>query len=183
MNRTVQTRLRSPRRRRGAGCCAACGGSSSSSGGGGAVAGPEPTTTCICRSCRTRASRRTRTSTTPGQGLILTTNTYEGLLTYKAGTATPTLEPALATELDGVGGQQGLHLQAAPGRDVPRRDAVHLGCRQAVLRPAPGGQPGPGLHGSDVASVVTQGDYKVTITLKDATPRSSPTWPRRTARR
>ncbi|HSY16639.1 MAG TPA: hypothetical protein VK816_11680, partial [Jatrophihabitantaceae bacterium] len=33
-----------------------------------------------------------------GQGLILTTNIYEGLLAYKPGTATPTLEPALATK-------------------------------------------------------------------------------------
>src|ERR1700712_9790 len=31
------------------------------------------------------------------QGLILTTNIYEGLLSYAGGTATPTLEPALAT--------------------------------------------------------------------------------------
>src|SRR6476660_2804151 len=33
-----------------------------------------------------------------GQGLLLTTNLYDGLLMYKPGTATPTLEPALATK-------------------------------------------------------------------------------------
>ena len=31
-----------------------------------------------------------------GQGLLLTTNMYEGLLQYKSGTATPTIEPLLA---------------------------------------------------------------------------------------
>ncbi len=33
-----------------------------------------------------------------GQGLLLTTNTYEGLLQYKAGTDKAELEPLLATE-------------------------------------------------------------------------------------
>ncbi|KAA0091491.1 ABC transporter substrate-binding protein, partial [Mycolicibacterium sp. P1-18] len=33
-----------------------------------------------------------------GQGLLLTTNTYEGLLQYKGGTDKPELEPLLATE-------------------------------------------------------------------------------------
>ena len=33
-----------------------------------------------------------------GQGLLLTTNTYEGLLQYKSGTEKPELEPLLATE-------------------------------------------------------------------------------------
>jgi peptide/nickel transport system substrate-binding protein len=33
-----------------------------------------------------------------GQGLLLTTNLYEGLLQFKAGTETPQLEPLLATD-------------------------------------------------------------------------------------
>jgi peptide/nickel transport system substrate-binding protein len=33
-----------------------------------------------------------------GQGLLLTTNLYEGLLQYKGGTEKPEIEPLLATE-------------------------------------------------------------------------------------
>ena len=49
--------------------------------------------------------------------------------------------------VDGVAGQQGVHLQAPRGREVPRRHAVHLGGGQGVLRPPARRQPGTGLHG------------------------------------
>jgi peptide/nickel transport system substrate-binding protein len=101
-----------------------------------------------------------------GQGLLLTTNTYEGLLTYKGGTATPTLEPALATSWTaskdskvftfalrkGVSFHDGTPFtSAAIKASFDRRAAVNQG---------------PAYMVSDIASVTTQGDYAATITLK-----------------
>jgi peptide/nickel transport system substrate-binding protein len=101
-----------------------------------------------------------------GQGLLLTTNTYEGLLTYKTGTATPTLEPALATSWkespdhktftfalrQGVTFHDGTPFTAAAIKaSFDRRAAVNQG---------------PAYMVSDIASITTQGDYSATITLK-----------------
>lgn len=101
-----------------------------------------------------------------GQGLLLTTNTYEGLLQYKAGTETPELEPLLATEWtaspdnrvftftlrEGVTFHDGTPFtSAAVKASFDRRLAVNQG---------------PAYMVSDVESVTTQGDYNVTITLK-----------------
>jgi peptide/nickel transport system substrate-binding protein len=101
-----------------------------------------------------------------GQGLLLTTNTYEGLLTYKTGTATPTLEPALATSWKespdhktftfalrhGVTFHDGTPFTAAAIKaSFDRRAAVNQG---------------PAYMVSDIASITTQGDYSATITLK-----------------
>jgi peptide/nickel transport system substrate-binding protein len=103
-----------------------------------------------------------------GQGLVLTTNTYEGLLTYKTGTATPTLEPALATSWtespdhktftfklrQGVTFHDGTPFtSAAIKASFDRRSAVNQG---------------PAYLVSDVASVATDGDYAATITLKQS---------------
>ncbi|MGX7679170.1 ABC transporter substrate-binding protein [Jatrophihabitans sp. DSM 45814] len=101
-----------------------------------------------------------------GQGLLLTTNLYEGLLTYKTGTATPTIEPALATSWTespdhkkftfvlrkGVTFHDGTPFtSAAIKASFDRRLAVNQG---------------PAYMVADVASVTTQGDYAATITLK-----------------
>jgi peptide/nickel transport system substrate-binding protein len=103
-----------------------------------------------------------------GQGLILTTNTYEGLLAYKPGTATPTLVPALATSWtaskdnkvftfklrEGVVFHDGTPFtSAAIKASFDRRAAVNQG---------------PAYMVGDVASVVTDGDFAATITLKDS---------------
>jgi peptide/nickel transport system substrate-binding protein len=101
-----------------------------------------------------------------GQGLLLTTNIYEGLLQYKAGTDKPVLEPLLATSWtaspdnrvftfalrQGVKFHDGTPFtSAAIKASFDRRLAVNQG---------------PAYMVADVASVVPQGDYAVTITLK-----------------
>ncbi|MDT5013845.1 MAG: peptide/nickel transport system substrate-binding protein, partial [Mycobacterium sp.] len=101
-----------------------------------------------------------------GQGLLLTVNTYEGLLQYKSGTEKPELEPLLATEWtkspdnkvftfklrEGVKFHDGTPFtSAAVKASFDRRVAVDQG---------------PAYMVKDVESVTTQGDYGVTITLK-----------------
>jgi peptide/nickel transport system substrate-binding protein len=101
-----------------------------------------------------------------GQGLLLTTNTYEGLLQYKAATEKPELEPLLATEWtaspdnkvftfklrEGVKFHDGTPFtSAAVKASFDRRAAVNQG---------------PAYMVTDVESVTTQGDYGVTVTLK-----------------
>lgn len=101
-----------------------------------------------------------------GQGLLLTTNIYEGLLQYKAGTDKPELDPLLATEWtaspdnkvftfklrEGVKFHDGTPFtSAAVKASFDRRSAVNQG---------------PAYMVKDVDSVTTQGDYGVTITLK-----------------
>jgi peptide/nickel transport system substrate-binding protein len=101
-----------------------------------------------------------------GQGLLLTTNLYEGLLQYKGGTAKPELEPLLATEWtqspdhkvftfklrEGVKFHDGTPFKAdAIKASFDRRLAVNQG---------------PAYMVKDIDSITTQGDYGVTITLK-----------------
>lgn len=100
------------------------------------------------------------------QGLLLTTNVYEGLLGFAAGSATPTLVPALATswtaspdnttftfELrQGVTFHDGTPFVAAAVKtSFDRRAAVDQGTAYMV---------------NDVASVTERGDHAVTVTLK-----------------
>jgi peptide/nickel transport system substrate-binding protein len=101
-----------------------------------------------------------------GQGLLLTTNLYEGLLQFKAGTNKPEIEPLLATEWtespdhkvftfklrEGVKFHDGTSFtSAAVKASFDRRLAVDQG---------------PAYMVKDVDSVTTQGDYGVTVTLK-----------------
>ncbi|MCX2929710.1 ABC transporter substrate-binding protein [Mycobacterium sp. CVI_P3] len=101
-----------------------------------------------------------------GQGLLLTMNTYEGLLDYKAGTDKPEIEPLLATEWtespdhrvftfklrEGVKFHDGTPFTAdAVKASFDRRLAVNQG---------------PAYMVSDIESVTTQGDHAVTVTLK-----------------
>ncbi|MGV0743052.1 ABC transporter substrate-binding protein [Mycolicibacterium sp. XJ870] len=101
------------------------------------------------------------------QGLLLTTNTYEGLLQYKAGTNKAELEPLLATEWtaspdnkvytfklrEGVKFHDGTPFTAAAVKaSFDRRLAVNQG---------------PAYMVQDVDSVTAQGDYDVTVTLKE----------------
>jgi peptide/nickel transport system substrate-binding protein len=106
-----------------------------------------------------------------GQGLGITTNVYEGLLTYKLGTATPVIIGELATSWtesanrlqytftlrQGVTFHDGTKFtSAAVEPSFARRAAVDAG---------------PAYMVAGVKSVTTQGPYKVTINLK--TPDSS----------
>ena len=101
-----------------------------------------------------------------GQGLLLTTNVYEGLLQYKGGVDKAELEPLLATEWtaspdnkvftfklrEGVKFHDGTPFtSAAVKASFDRRAAVNQG---------------PAYMVADVESVTTQGDYGVTVTLK-----------------
>lgn len=101
-----------------------------------------------------------------GQGLLLTTNLYEGLLQFKSGTDKPEIEPLLATEWtespdhrvftfklrEGVTFHDGTPFtSAAVKASFDRRLAVDQG---------------PAYMVSDVESITTQGDHDVTITLK-----------------
>jgi peptide/nickel transport system substrate-binding protein len=101
-----------------------------------------------------------------GQGLLLTTNLYEGLLDYKPNTEKAELEPLLATAWtespdhrvfdftlrQGVKFHDGTPFtSAAVKASFDRRLAVNQG---------------PAYMVTDVASIATQGDYGVTITLK-----------------
>ncbi|MCW2529144.1 MAG: transporter substrate-binding protein [Pseudonocardiales bacterium] len=102
-----------------------------------------------------------------GQGLLLTTNLYEGLLDYKAGSAKPELEPLLATAWtaspdnkvytfklrQGVKFHDGTPFtSAAVKASFDRRNAVNQG---------------PAYMVQGVDTVTTQGDYDVTVTLKE----------------
>jgi peptide/nickel transport system substrate-binding protein len=103
-----------------------------------------------------------------GEGLLLTRNMYQGLLQYKADTASRVLEPELATSwsvsTDGL--TYTLHLRhgvlfhdgtaftsAAIAPDFARRTAVNGG---------------PAYQVADVASVATPDPYTAVITLKTA---------------
>ncbi|WP_197373874.1 ABC transporter substrate-binding protein [Mycolicibacterium baixiangningiae] len=101
-----------------------------------------------------------------GQGLLLTTNVYEGLLQFKGGTDKPEIEPLLATEWtespdhrvftfklrEGVTFHDGTPFtSAAVKASFDRRLAVDQG---------------PAYMVKDVESITTQGDHDVTITLK-----------------
>jgi peptide/nickel transport system substrate-binding protein len=101
-----------------------------------------------------------------GQGLLLTTNIYEGLLQYKGGTDKAELEPLLATAWtaspdnkvftfklrEGVKFHDGTPFTAdAVKASFDRRLAVNQG---------------PAYMVSGIESVTTQGDHDVTVTLK-----------------
>ncbi len=149
---------------------AACGGGSSSSGGGGGAGGGTAPTDHVLRLSFLQDPGQPPDPDIyyAGQGLALTTNTYEGLLQYKPGIETPTIEAALATEWtaskdnkvftfklrQGVTFHDGTPFTAAAVKaSFDRRLAVNQG---------------PAYMVSDVASVVAKGDYDVTITLKDS---------------
>lgn len=101
-----------------------------------------------------------------GQGLLLTTNAYEGLLTYKGGTATPTLEPSLATSWTASKDNKTYTFELRKG--VTFHDGTPF--TSAAVKPSFDRRlhvnQGPAYMVSDIASVVTDGPYKVTITLK-----------------
>lgn len=103
-----------------------------------------------------------------GQGLILTTNAYEGLLTYKGGTATPTLEPSLATSWTASPDLKTYTFQLRKG--VTFHDGTPFtsaAIEPSFQRRAKVNQ-GPAYMVSDIASVTPQGPYAMTIKLKES---------------
>jgi peptide/nickel transport system substrate-binding protein len=101
-----------------------------------------------------------------GQGLLLTTNTYEGLLQFKGGQGKAEFEPLLATEWTVSPDNKVFTLKLREGvkfhDGTPfKSDAVKASFDRRL---AVNG--GPAYMVKDIESITTQGDYGVTITLK-----------------
>src|SRR5437879_1382334 len=103
-----------------------------------------------------------------GQGLVLTTNIYEGLLTYKAGTATPTLEPALATSWTESPDHKTFTFKLRQGVTFHDGTPFTSAAIKASFDRRLAVNQGPTYMVSDVASITTDGDYAATITLKQS---------------
>jgi peptide/nickel transport system substrate-binding protein len=101
-----------------------------------------------------------------GQGLLLTTNLYEGLLKYQPGTAEPKIVASLAESWSASKDNQTFTLKLRKG--VVFHDGTPF--TAAAVKPSFDRRlavnQGPAYMVSDVASVTTSGDYEVTIKLK-----------------
>ena len=149
----------------GALALAACG--SSSGGGGGTSSNAGPTDHVL------RLSFLEDPGQPPdpdiyyaGQGLILTTNAYEGLLTYKTGTATPTLEPMLATSWTASKDNKVFTFKLRQGVTFHDGTPFTSAAIKASFDRRLAVNQGPAYMVTDIASITTQGDYAATITLK-----------------
>ena len=101
-----------------------------------------------------------------GQGLLLTTNIYEGLLQYKAGTDKAELEPLLATEWTASPDNKVFTLKLREGVKFHDGTPFTSAAVKASFDRRVAVNQGPAYMVTDVESVTTQGDYGVTITLK-----------------
>ncbi len=101
-----------------------------------------------------------------GQGLLLTTNTYEGLLQYKAGTDKPELEPLLATEWKASPDNKVFDFKLREGVKFHDGTPFTAEAVKASFDRRLAVDQGPAYMVKDVESVTPQGDYDVTITLK-----------------
>ncbi|WP_445170446.1 ABC transporter substrate-binding protein [Mycolicibacterium sp. Dal123E01] len=101
-----------------------------------------------------------------GQGLLLTTNTYEGLLQYKAGSAKPELEPLLATEWTASPDNKVFNFKLRQGVKFHDGTPFTAAAVKASFDRRVAVNQGPAYMATDVESVATQGDYDVTVTLK-----------------
>jgi peptide/nickel transport system substrate-binding protein len=105
-----------------------------------------------------------------GQGLLLTTNLYEGLLQYAPGTADPKVMPLLATSWTVAPDKKTFTLQLRKG--VVFHDGTPF--TAAAVKPSFDRRlavnQGPAYMVADVASVTASGDYQVTIKLKNPNP-------------
>jgi peptide/nickel transport system substrate-binding protein len=145
---------------------AGCGGGSGG-GGGGATGGNAPTDHVLHLSFLEDPGQPPDPDIYyAGQGLALTTNTYEGLLQYQPGTGTPTIKPALATSWTASPDNKVFTFKLRQG--VTFHDGTPF--TSAAVKPSFDRRlavnQGPAYMVSDVASVVPNGDYAVTITLK-----------------
>jgi peptide/nickel transport system substrate-binding protein len=101
-----------------------------------------------------------------GQGLLLTTNTYEGLLQYKAGNDKAELQPLLATEWKASPDNKVFTLKLRQGVKFHDGTPFTSAAVKASFDRRAAVNQGPAYMVTDVESVTTQGDYDVTITLK-----------------
>jgi peptide/nickel transport system substrate-binding protein len=151
---------------------AACGGSSSSggsSGGGGSSANGAPTDHVLHLSFLQDPGQPPDPDVYyAGQGLILTTNAYEGLLTYAGGTATPKLEGVLATSWTASPDNKVFTFKLRQGVTFHDGTPFTSAAIKASFDRRLAVNQGPAYMVSDIASVTTQGDYAATITLKES---------------
>jgi peptide/nickel transport system substrate-binding protein len=101
-----------------------------------------------------------------GQGLLLTTNTYEGLLQYKADTDKAELEPLLATEWKASPDNKVFTFKLRQGVKFHDGTPFTSAAVKASFDRRAAVNQGPAYMVTDVESVTTQGDYDVTVTLK-----------------
>jgi peptide/nickel transport system substrate-binding protein len=101
-----------------------------------------------------------------GQGLLLTTNIYEGLLQYKAGVDKPILEPLLATEWNASPDNKVFTFKLREGVKFHDGTPFTSAAVKASFDRRLAVNQGPAYMVQDVESVTTQGDFGVTITLK-----------------
>ena len=101
-----------------------------------------------------------------GQGLLLTTNLYEGLLQYKGGTASPEIEPLLATEWTESPDHRVFTFKLRQGVTFHDGTPFTSAAIKASFDRRLAVDQGPAYMVKDVESVTTQGDYDATITLK-----------------
>ncbi len=101
-----------------------------------------------------------------GQGLLLTTNTYEGLLQYKGGIDKAELEPLLATEWTASPDNKVFTLKLRQGVKFHDGTPFTSAAVKASFDRRAAVNQGPAYMVGDVESVTTQGDFGVTITLK-----------------
>jgi peptide/nickel transport system substrate-binding protein len=101
-----------------------------------------------------------------GQGLLLTTNLYEGLLQYKGGTEKPEIEPLLATEWTESPDHRVFTFKLRQGVTFHDGTPFTSAAIKASFDRRLAVDQGPAYMVKDVESVTTQGDYDATITLK-----------------
>ena len=93
-----------------------------------------------------------------GQGLLLTTNIYEGLLQYKAGTDKAELEPLLATEWTASPDNKVFTLKLREGVKFHDGTPFTSAAVKASFDRRVAANQGPAYIVTDVESVTTQGD-------------------------
>jgi peptide/nickel transport system substrate-binding protein len=148
---------------------AACGGGSSGSSGtgSGASGNPAPTDKVLHLSFLQDPGQPPDPDVFyAGQGLLLTTNLYEGLLTYKTGTATPTLEPALATSWTESADHKTFTFQLRKNVTFHDGTSFTSAAIKASFDRRLAVNQGPAYMVTDIASITTQGDFAATIKLK-----------------
>ena len=101
-----------------------------------------------------------------GQGLILTTNAYEGLLRYKPGIATPTLEGLLATDWTASKDNTTFTFKLRPNVKFHDGTPFTSAAIKASFDRRAAVNQGPAYMVADIASITTPDDLDVTIKLK-----------------
>jgi peptide/nickel transport system substrate-binding protein len=141
---------------------------SSSSGGGGAASGPKAPTDKVLHLSFLQDPGQPPDPDIyyAGEGLVLTTNTYEGLLTYKPGTATPTIEPALATKYTASADNKTFTFTLRPNVKFHDGTPFTSAAVKASFDRRSAVNQGPAYMVSDVASVTTPDPLTAVITLK-----------------